>query len=612
MIDLKNMTSTLDTKENFTEPSYWLFQCNPKNYHIFDALKNGVLDNWLVNQYKKEIKKGDKVIFWISSKNPGVYALATITSEIKKFNNKDYPSFKYNVEVNYTEKKDRVDLSLDYNLIENPILKDFVLNNRQLKTLDQGRTGTNFKATKDQYDEIVKVINSTNFSSDYLISELEIRKFAIEVFKYLVKRYGETFLQKVAVSKISLHSKNEKYNSYSIPDFFTQGVLGAFKSERNKVNIKDKSGRTRFSLENLNLLGEKFIYLSTEWAGTGNSNLRFDQLVKFIESYSSNELTASSNNGKGPYRLIKRKSIPLNQILYGPPGTGKTYNVINEALAIIENKDSDKDYITKTDDERKIITTRFNKLKTEGRISFITFHQSYSYEDFVLGIMPDLDSSASSGLKFIRKEGVFYRIVQKAKIDSENKYVLVIDEINRANISRVFGELITLIEDDKRINQINELKVQLPNEKIEKNSKGEDEIKEFGVPSNLYILGTMNTADKSIAALDIALRRRFVFKPYYPDVTKIEDNNLASLMKKLNDLIEDDSNGSNKFYKGADFTIGHSYFMKKNINDKADIFNNKVIPLLMEYYMNNISLVKDLLEKTGIMSEKLNGTLKIL
>lgn len=121
----------------------------------------------------------------------------------------------------------------------------------------------------------------------------------------------------------------------------------------------------------------------------------------------------------------------------------------------------------------------------------------------------------------------------------------------------------------------------------------------------------MNTADKSIAALDIALRRRFVFKPYYPDVTKIEDNNLASLMKKLNDLIEDDSNGSNKFYKGADFTIGHSYFMKKNINDKADIFNNKVIPLLMEYYMNNISLVKDLLEKTGIMSEKLNGTLKI-
>ena len=371
---------------------------------------------------------------------------------------------------------------------------------------------------------------------------------------------------------------------------------------------KDVLGRSNKS--------DKIDFYAVEFILTELKEISLDNHKKELEELNKNSTGYKHKIGEKLFRLLinsqSSRKMNLNQILYGPPGTGKTYNVINEALAIIENKDSDKDYITKTDDERKIITTRFNKLKTEGRISFITFHQSYSYEDFVLGIMPDLDSSASSGLKFIRKEGVFYRIVQKAIIDRENKYVLVIDEINRANISRVFGELITLIEDDKRINQINELKVQLPNEKIEKNSKGEDIINEFGVPSNLYILGTMNTADKSIAALDIALRRRFVFKPYYPDVTKIEDNNLASLMKKLNDLIEDDSNGSNKFYKGADFTIGHSYFMKKNINDKADIFNNKVIPLLMEYYMNNISLVKDLLEKTGIMSEKLNGTLKIL
>jgi hypothetical protein len=174
-------------------------------------------------------------------------------------------------------------------------------------------------------------------------------------------------------------------------------------------------------------------------------------------------------------------------------------------------------------------------------------------------------------------------------IDSNINFVLILDEINRANISKVFGELITLIEDDKRIGEENELSIILPS--------GD----EFSVPPNLYIIGTMNTADKSIALVDIALRRRFQFIPKYPDKKIILASNepdkerKAYLMEKLNaELRKTDSD----FYKGIDFQIGHAYFLKgKSINEIVD---NNIIPLLTEYYRNDLTKVSQLLKKTGV------------
>jgi 5-methylcytosine-specific restriction protein B len=158
------------------------------------------------------------------------------------------------------------------------------------------------------------------------------------------------------------------------------------------------------------------------------------------------------------------------------------------------------------------------------------------------------------------------------------KFVLVIDEINRANISKVFGELITLLEDDKRLDGENELRVTLPN--------GE---KDFGVPPNLYLLGTMNTADKSIALIDIALRRRFDFVGYYPRYDVLTQK-VAELLRTINAQIFEKK-------KSADYLIGHAYFISGAPIDS--ILRNKVVPLLTEYFAGKADMVTEIFADTA-------------
>jgi hypothetical protein len=367
-------------------------------------------------------------------------------------------------------------------------------------------------------------------------------------------------------------------------------------------------------------------------------------------------------------------SAPLNQILYGPPGTGKTYNTVLEAAKIVTGNEA-----ISYDEALDIFNTNLG-----NQIEFITFHQNYSYEDFIQGIRPDTENG--DALTFEKKDGVFKKIADKALknlIASENpasakkdfdvvfqdliqplndgdveeieikmkkssffitavgeksiefrksigdsehtlsintlrkmydrgvndlvlgglqqyynpflellsekgksqvvaierkNYVIIIDEINRANISRVFGELITLIEEDKRSNGKIPMRVTLPSGDA------------FVVPSNLYIIGTMNTADKSIALLDIALRRRFEFIAMYPDDTIVNDE-FREIFIAINKAILQ--------RKNHDFTIGHAYFMGEDCKLEK-IINNKVIPLLMEYFMNDEKEVTAILQEAKI------------
>ena len=219
-----------------------------------------------------------------------------------------------------------------------------------------------------------------------------------------------------------------------------------------------------------------------------------------------------------------------------------------------------------------------------GRVKFITFHQSYSYEEFIEGIRPTLDSDQ---LTYSLVKGVFKEISDNAKNYPNHNYVIIIDEINRGNISKIFGELITLIEPSKRL--MSEDPNEQPKEVILPYSK-----KSFGVPKNLYILGTMNTADKSIALLDSALRRRFSFTEMLPKSSIIKNEifikgiEVEKLFETINSRIE--------FLIDKDHTIGHSYFLKikdnQTIEALALIFVNEIIPLLIEYFYGDYEKIQ--------------------
>lgn len=276
---------------------------------------------------------------------------------------------------------------------------------------------------------------------------------------------------------------------------------------------------------------------------------------------------------------------PLNFIIYGAPGTGKTYSTAEYALAILENREADLS--EKSNEERKEIINKYKKYVKENRIVFTTFHQNYGYEEFIQGLRPDKDSD---NMSFKIVDGVFKNIADRALNDEEdnNNYVIIIDEINRANISKVFGELITLIEADKRWGEINETSAVLQSGDV------------FAVPNNLYIVGTMNSADKSISLIDAALRRRFDFVEQTPNSTLVKDETLKKVLEVINTKLVKDLDST-------DLLVGHSYFMNKTKDDLCKILNNNIIPLAYEYYYDDrkrvIGLLKDMIEKTDINIE---------
>ena len=283
-----------------------------------------------------------------------------------------------------------------------------------------------------------------------------------------------------------------------------------------------------------------------------------------------------------PY-VVPREISTLNTIFYGPPGTGKTYATAQRCVEICDGTVPD-------DGSNEKIRKRYRELVTQGRVEFVTFHQSYGYEEFVEGLRPD--TAKGAGFSLISTKGVLRRIAEHARNKTE-PYVLVIDEINRANVSKVMGELVTLLEEDKREDEENEVTVTLPYS---------DE--PFTLPANLHILGTMNTADRSIALLDTALRRRFDFEEMVPDpdtLNTVEGINLPDVLRAMNNRLE--------FLIDRDHLIGHAWLMKAHSKEKIDqAMRRKVIPLIAEYFHDDWEKVRAVLGGTDdfVHSEKLN------
>ena len=484
----------------------------------------------------------------------------------------------------------------------------------------------------------IKKIYNIIFYSVYII-EKGIRNY---------KRFLERFKGYIGNGQIELIPSNKPY------------TYEDFKKTCEKVNNDEYNNNYILIIENidkrnkLEIFGEDYSELEKRLfnkedskipknlyiLGTINTfanskaflNVEFFNNFNFVEMYSKDEII--ENIGEIDKEIeelfaIKEKNdnfkFPQNTILYGPSGTGKTYNSIFYSVGIIEEDKNvidmiENENINISDETKEEIFCKFNVLKKEGQIEFVTFHQSYSYEDFVEGIRPTLDEKKveetkveatqenkieidvnkdKSDLKYTLYSGIFKDICERAIEYPDKNYVLIIDEINRGNISKIFGELITLIEPSKRLGESEELKIKLPYSKDE-----------FGVPKNLYILGTMNTADRSIALLDIALRRRFKFIEMPPKYNllksdigdKNEKIDLQELLKAINNRIE--------FLLNKDHLIGHSYFLGiETFSDLKEVFKNSIIPLLQEYFYDDFEKIKIVLnikdnDKTNFIRKK--------
>lgn len=278
-------------------------------------------------------------------------------------------------------------------------------------------------------------------------------------------------------------------------------------------------------------------------------------LDKFLE-----EVYISEDDYNILFNLLINKK---NLIVEGAPGVGKTYMAKRLAYSIIGEKNTE-------------------------RVMMVQFHQSYSYEDFVMGFRPVKDG-------FELKHGSFYQFCKKAEVDDENDYFFIIDEINRGNLSKIFGELFMLIENDKR-GEKNKIQLLYSDES-------------FFIPKNVYIIGLMNTADRSLAMLDYALRRRFAFfdlKPgfssdgfitYQNELDDERFDNLVLAIKELNEEIKNDES------LGEGFRIGHSYLCNLKDCEKLDfIVEYELIPLLKEYWFDEQDKVK-------IWSDKLRSVI---
>jgi hypothetical protein len=220
----------------------------------------------------------------------------------------------------------------------------------------------------------------------------------------------------------------------------------------------------------------------------------------------------------------------------------------------------------------------FEKGISTGLVKFITFHQSFSYEDFIDGIRPDVNSEGELIYELI--DGVFKNISLQAQKWPEHNYVLIIDEINRGNISKIFGELITLLETSKRIGSTEGEQPNLVTLPYSKES--------FSVPSNLYVIGTMNSTDRSITNIDVALRRRFYFKEMRPNyeliTSSVTKNGESIYMRKILEQL----NLRLEYLLDEEHVIGHSFFLKINTwEELCLLFRDQIIPLLKEFFYND-------------------------
>ena len=599
------------------EPSAWIFQGNPKYYDVVGAIEALDKLTWAANQYPKQIKKGDKAYIWLSGSDGGIIASGTILCDprITKPNLED----PYNRgDALKSEPYLAVDIQIDRRFTTEKVLRAVLLVDERTKQLEvlTYPGATNFRVTKLQEEVIESIINGSYERIPAIDTpQVEIvskRRYWLYSPGEQAQRWDD--FQNAGIMGIGWDELGDLtlYESKSEVKSAIQQKYGPMKSHSNSVLavwqfVRDvATGDIVFAKRGKNvvigrgIVESDYIFDSTrsefknihkvnwaqkgEWPHPGQAALKtltdITQYTEYVEKLEAmilgdNEAPEVDNTPEitypdysqddflsevyiSPEKFVNLKGLLLrkkNIIIQGAPGVGKTFAAQRLAFSIMGVKDT-------------------------SRVKVVQFHQSYSYEDFVMGYRPD-------GNGFRLSEGPFYKFCKIAEEDDERPYFFIIDEINRGNLSKIFGELLMLIEGDKR-GEKNSLRLLYKDE-------------QFSVPENIHIIGMMNTADRSLAMIDYALRRRFAFFDMEPAFSSDGFKNrqmaiqnpkfdaLISMVESLNKAIEADAS------LGSGFRIGHSYFCTNEIVNDAfllSIVECELIPLLVEYWYDEPSKVE--------------------
>jgi len=610
----KNGVSTANN--TFNNTLGWIFQGNPKYYDVIGAIKDLDVITWSVKQFQNQIKKGDRAYIWVSGPNGGIIASGIILCDPEIREN--YESDPYVLSDKFSIGQGPVvDIELTNKITDAIIKKEDLLADERLKNISiiKFSNATNYKLTIEQADTIDSIINGT--------------------YERVEPRNTEEPTPSAPLRRYWIYAPGN--NSSKWEEFYSQGIMGI---EWDKMgDLKQYPSRAAMKADMKVLYGSEYSYINWslttwqftneiqpgdiiyakhgvhkiigrgivesdyifdnqredyksirkvkwthkgEWQYPGQAPIKtltditsYTELVQKLEDLFIDDETVDIPPEEpeiefAPYTeddflsevfmdaeryntLVNLLRNKQNIILQGPPGVGKTFAAKRLAFAMMGEKDT-------------------------RRIEMVQFHQSYSYEDFIMGFRPTKDG-------FELKPGPFYEFCKKAQDNNDQDYFFIIDEINRGNVSKIFGELMMLIEKDKRGAK---LRLLYSNEL-------------FSVPKNVYIIGMMNTADRSLAIIDYALRRRFAFfdlepafdsegfKAFMQQANNPKFNSLVEQIKSLNDFISKDES------LGNGFRIGHSYLCTNiEITDEwlEAVIKYELLPLLNEYWFDEPSKVE--------------------
>lgn len=603
--------------KEYEQPSCWIFQGNPRYYDVIGAVQDFDEITWAVNQNKKKIKKGDRVYIWLSGSNAGIVASGTILNDPYMAEPDEEDPY------NRSEKLNRepylaVDIELDRKFIDSVVERSTLLEDDRTKRMEilTYPGATNFRVTPEQEVVIESIIDGTyqhvpisgqpephpqtgpDKKRYWMYAPGEGSRMWEEFYNKEIMGVGWDGLGDLTQYSTKEAMKAKMKEIYS-EDFSYKNaghLTWQFANEMKigdivfvKKGLKKIIGRGEVSSEyRYDSIRNEYKHIRSvnwthkgEWDHEGQIVLKtltditpyrdyykkleemFDieqsEITSDIEptqypEYTVDDFLSEVYMNEDQYNTLNNLLLrKKNLILMGAPGVGKTYAAERLAYSIIGAKDT-------------------------SRVMTIQFHQSYSYEDFIMGYRP-----TEKG--FSLTKGPFYEFCKEAEPEDEQPYFFIIDEINRGNLSKIFGELLMLIESDKRGKELRLLY--------------SDE--QFSVPKNVYIIGMMNTADRSLAMIDYALRRRFAFfefepafesegfKLYQENIANSSFDRLIDTVIALNKAIEEDAS------LGSGFRVGHSYFSTNEEIDQEwleEVVEYELVPLINEYWFDESSKIE--------------------